>query len=475
MINNLAEAFGLSKDDVGHQRRGAAPCGDQGKLSPFPELFSVRLSPVSGDKAGDGVPGEPSGPLLCATPDDLGTDPFAESYRKDVLGYFDAFMEEYAPLIEREVERLFGGGRPRYMVTTGIGANEQFAHFAASANNRDGGHRLEWLVVDSPKGLSSLPEDATVGNTLFVEFSRGGLTEETVKIHEYTPRGAKRIVFSNSGPLFDLAKRDGNLTLPIPSEVSGRYGRNRTPILLAPMLIAGMDARRYWGDIDRAVRAFDVSDRGSLPFVIAEFILASQRLHSSNLVYLGCNDDGLGLLADQLIQFWNEGVNKAGNDLIMSRFFGLPRDSHTNIEGILGNHQRKIGVFLLRTDMRGGAAHPLVSDAIDAIDLGHEGLRLGDEEVVLALANYKRFSELMPTMLIDVPGEATMTHSAVLGQLFADVTFVYSRLIGVDPGSNPEIKSVKDLSAKLLSSAAEELRKPGSTMRGTFQGLCDRG
>ncbi|MCL2317878.1 MAG: hypothetical protein FWC44_02320, partial [Methanomassiliicoccaceae archaeon] len=52
----------------------------------------------------------------------------------------------------------------------------------------------------------------------------------------------------------------------------------------------------------------------------------------------------------------------------------------------------------------------------------------------------------------------TMEHSAVLGQLFADITFIYSAMIGVDPGSNPEVTSIRIASTSFLSSAAEEMR-----------------
>ncbi len=55
-----------------------------------------------------------------------------------------------------------------------------------------------------------------------------------------------------------------------------------------------------------------------------------------------------------------------------------------------------------------------------------------------------------------VPGP---DHSAVLGQLFADVTFVYSRMMGIDPGSNPEVKFVRQRSAELLKGFARELRR----------------
>jgi hypothetical protein len=64
----------------------------------------------------------------------------------------------------------------------------------------------------------------------------------------------------------------------------------------------------------------------------------------------------------------------------------------------------------------------------------------------------------MPTILIGVPNRIAMAHAAVLGQLFADVTYIYSKMIGVDPGSNPEVASIRETSTRFLSSAAKEMR-----------------
>ena len=38
------------------------------------------------------------------------------------------------------------------------------------------------------------------------------------------------------------------------------------------------------------------------------------------------------------------------------------------------------------------------------------------------------------------------------------MTFVYSRMMGIDPGSNPEVKFVRQRSAELLKGFAAELR-----------------
>lgn len=485
LINALAEVFRLSPGEVEGDlrelgfaqlmaRRGMAEgkaegalkpaplAGKKDALRPFEALFRFYSAPdVCGGVELPAALHESLSALSGQIAGSVGEDPFVELYRNGVEDYYRDFMAHSAPLIREEILRLFGKEGPRYLVTTGIGANEQFCHYMAALNNASPRKTLDWIIINSPLKLAKLPADATEENTLFMEFSRSSVTEETIKLHEYTARSCRRIVFSNGGGLKKLAQRDGNLVLSMPDNISGRYGRNKTPILLAPMLAAGMDTERYWKLISEATRVFDLKDPDSLPYVMARFILAFQKERGTDFIYLGCGDDTLGLLADEFIQFWNEGVNKNGNDLLVSRFFGLPRDSHMNLEGVLGNRKTKLGLFLLRSEMRPALQHPLVCREIDPIDPRHEGLKLGDEEVVLSLANYLRFGEVMPSMLLEVRGDLTPEHSAVLGQLFSDVTFVYSRMMGIDPGSNPEVKFVRERSAELLSGIAGALRSGG--------------
>ena len=428
--------------------------GGTGQMaSPFPELFSIEFSPplnqpvaVSEDLR------DTMRMKVDALPGSIGTDPFAALYRDRVLEYYDKFMLHDARAIDAYLANCFPNGYPRYIVNSGIGANEQFSHFLAHINNANPNARSKWLVIDSPGKLSTrLPADASVENTLFMEFSRSGKTEETLKIHEYTKRAPHRIVFANQGPLREIGLRDKNLVLELPDQVSGRFGRNKTPFLLAPMYVAGMDTRRFWRVIDSAVRQFDLSQPNNVPLVMAAFIRLFQRKNSINHIYFGCNDDILAFSADEFLQFWMEGVNKGGNDISMSRYLGLPRDSHATIEGILANHSSKMGIFLLRGQMRPLVLPPMTSEHIDPINPDHAGLHFGDEEIIMAEANYQRFSELMPTVKITVNGDLSIEHAAVLGQLWADITFCYSKLANVDPGSNPEVKFVRDRSERLLA------------------------
>lgn len=425
---------------------------------PFQDIFSIKFSPPLHQPIKLASTLHEVIPSLIETIiQSFKDDPFLALYRKDVLGYYHKFMATDAKKIDHYLANQFKEGYPRYILNSGMGANEQFNHFISQINNLDPDRRTTWFIVDSPRHLSKLPSDASVENTLFMEFSRSGKTEETVKIHEYTPREAKRIVFANSGPLRDLGIRDKNLVLEFPDQVAGRFGRNKTPILLAPMYVAGMDTSGFWRKIDSAIAEFDMSSPTSLPIQIAQFIYIHQLKNSVNHIYLGCNDDLLAYSAEELIQFWNEGVNKDGNDIGMSNYFGLLRDSHANIEGLLANHKTKMAIFLLREKISLSQLPPMTSKEIDPINKSHVGLCYGDEEMILAEANYQRFSELMPTIKITVHGDLTLEHAAVLGQLWADVTFCYSKMVKVDPGSNPEVKYVRDRSAKLLAEAV--LRK----------------
>ena len=369
-------------------------------------------------------------------------------YREKPDAYCEKFLATDAPKINHYIREHFGIEGPRYVVNSGIGANEQFNYFVSALANARPDRRTTWLLANSPREAANLPGDATIDNTLFLEFSRSGITEETVKLHEFTPRAARRIVFANAGPLRDLARRDGNLLLELPSEVSGRYGRNKTPILLAPMHVCGLDVRNYWRIIAEACKRMNLGDPTSAPVVLARYIRTQQLRRGVNHIYFGTNDALLRHSADEFCQYWNEGVNRDGNDITVSRYLGLPRDSHMNLEAILGTAEHKMAIFLLRTGEFEAAG--LLQNTIDPVDPLHAGLTPARTDLVLALANVQRCSEKMPTIVIAVD-RADLPVSAWLGQLWADTTLVYSRLIGCDPGSNPEVKAVRTRAATWLA------------------------
>lgn len=377
------------------------------------------------------------------------TDSFLKLYRQDIMTYHSDFMTHDAILIDQFIHDNFNTF-PKYLLNSGIGGNEMSNHMIARLNNLDPQRKLDWFDISAPKQLNELPSDASPENTLFIEFSRSGKTEETVKTHEFTTRKLRRIVYANSGPLYELGKRDHNLVLPFPDEVSGRYGRNKTPLLLAPMYIAGFDTSKYWQLIELTIQTFDLSSANSLPVQLAHFIYVHQLIRRTNQIYLGTLTEPLLDSAGEFMQFWDEGVNKDGNDLMLCHYLGLPRDSHTILEGILGNYQTKLAIMLLRDDLDQLPLPPLSTRKIDAVNPAHAYLKFGQDEMIMAQANQARLEEVMPVVTITTHGSLSYSHALVLGQLWADTTFCYAKLKGIDPGSNPEVKLVRDRSAIML-------------------------
>jgi len=457
-LSDLMARIGLDAPTSGRPRGEGLDyfiSGDRTTPAPFSDLMSVVFSP----------PLETSikvDPKLISSVDSIlkhvcsssSDDVFASLYRQDVLAYYREFISNDSRLINDYIAANFKEF-PKYVVNSGIGGNEQFAHFVSYLNNSNPDRKALWIVTDSSRQLAALPEDATEENTLFMEYSRSGKTEETVKIHELTSRSLKRIVYANSGPLFDLGKRDGNLILSIPEQVSGRFGRNKTPTLLATMYVCGMDTESFWKDIDTAIKEFDLTSSNSLPVLIAKFIYMFQQMNGINHIYLGYLGKSLMDVADEFVQFWDEGVNKNGNDLMMSRYIGLPRDSHSVVEGILGNSKNKMGIFLFQKDPSFGKLPGFVLGEVDSISSLHKGIVLGEDETILTEANFQRFSQVMPCIKITLLGKPNLHHAAILGQLWADITYVYSKIMNIDPGSNPEVKFVRDRSAELLAEYAK--------------------
>ncbi len=387
-------------------------------------------------------------------------DPFLSFYRVGVSSYLEHYKSEISPKIHEFVKRRFGADGPRHLVTGGIGANEQFWHFPQRWYGRQS-NQIEWIIADNPKDLRRLPRGATAENTLLLEASRSGKTQEIVKLDEFLDPAVPRIVLANTGPLRELAERTDALIVEIPERIPGRFSKNLSPVVLAPLDILELPFERYWHLIAECIDAWDLLDTSSPPVALARYLRAAQLLHGANHVYLGSNDDRLLASCDEFVQFWNEGVNK-GSDYSMSRYFGLPRDSHLNIEGILANHSTKAGIFVLRRgDGRQGADdrlddHTLIVP-IRPVDPAHAGLTIDDVDYALARANAEHFGTRMPTVTIEIDEPDLMT-SAVLSQLWTDTAYVYSAMIGVNPGSNPEVRQVRDRAQGLLADVATARR-----------------
>jgi len=95
-------------------------------------------------------------------------DPLGVLYRKAPLAFARDWLATSGKQIAARVNEQFGSAGPKYVVNSGIGANEMFNYFVASLANDRNGNVPQWHLVNSPREMANLPKDASVANTLFM-------------------------------------------------------------------------------------------------------------------------------------------------------------------------------------------------------------------------------------------------------------------------------------------------------------------
>ncbi|GAF70092.1 unnamed protein product, partial [marine sediment metagenome] len=200
------------------------------------------------------------------------SDPFLSYYRLGISKYLRYYLSHVSPLIRNFVADRFKKNNLKYLVTVGIGANEQFWHFPQKYYQYLG-ETPEWYICDNPKDLIKLPAEVSTSNTLFIEFSRSGKSQEVVKFDEFLPYNSIRIVFTNKGPLYRLSKRYGKscLRIEFPEEIPGRFGKNMTPLLMVPLDLLGLPLKNYWEKIINCIKHWDLKNSSSPPVALARY------------------------------------------------------------------------------------------------------------------------------------------------------------------------------------------------------------
>ena len=84
-------------------------------------------------------------------------DPFLSYYRENVGDYPASYLATDSKRIRDFVRAKFDGRALRYLVTVGIGANEQFWHCPRRFFMQDRGDAPSWHIVDNPKDIANLP------------------------------------------------------------------------------------------------------------------------------------------------------------------------------------------------------------------------------------------------------------------------------------------------------------------------------
>ncbi len=229
----------------------------------------------------------------------------------------------------------------KYVVTSGIGANEMYSKQLASLINsyfKKSNVDFEWIVVNNPADVEKFgPEKkysgANADNTLVFEMSRSGTTAETLGFFKATKdRFPKRIVAANPGDeasLHSLASKfsEENPQAKIllldntPGTIGGRLMNYKTLMVYAPLFLAlsvgNKDTKKakdalniYTKALFEANQSLDYTKENSPAVKAAEFLFKLRESGGDKwaLIY----DPALLGLANEHKQLVNEGNNKIG-------------------------------------------------------------------------------------------------------------------------------------------------------------------
>ncbi|MBN2094753.1 MAG: hypothetical protein JW727_01795 [Candidatus Aenigmarchaeota archaeon] len=385
------------------------------------------------------------------------------NYRGGVMKYFEEEFKKEKQFYEEYLQREFysKGLKVDYLISSGIGGNELFSHGLAAIHRLSGDTAVKWIVIDSPGDIKNLPKEANNDNTLVIEFSRSGETQETLKIVELTCRRfTRRIAYANKGPLKEFAeflKVQRGLPVEvrgIEARIGGRLMRRLTPMTYGPMILAGMDAEKYARITDKYDLLLDFSNKEKgLAVGLARFLFVCVVLGKRH--DLSCMYNNRELLKPtfyELRQLFMEGANKKPEYPLVMNFNEFPRDAHVSMEGVFAQSHCQVALGLV--SRRSGSSEDetklLEEDLHDKL---HLGLDINDIEYCLAHPNILKCQGVMPTISIEIDKMGLEVASA-LSCLWEDLVVHYCAITGQDPNSNSEVKHVREITGRLLEQKA---------------------
>lgn len=342
----------------------------------------------------------------------------------------------------------------KYVITSGIGANEMYSHQLAKTLNdffQSIGINVRWIVVNNPADVQRIPSDANNDNTVIFEMSRSGTTKESLDFFKATKdRFKKRIVGANPGKnnlntlALELQKEKGASILAIDDtrgDIGGRQMNRRTLMVYLPLylaLVAGLKdktkAKEYLKEyVQELLDANDNFDykRGSKSEAvqIAEFLFrhrASGR-NKFSVVY----DDSLKASAKELFQLVNEGGNKniaggSNNNILLS--YSLQQDKSLYEKVFDKAAGTQLPVFILNQNSKDHQA------ALNYI----EGLQKKGIPVVVINVNIS--SDIKKNLRVIARTSA----------LLQDIVVYFTYITNQDANSNPAVKFVREITAAMF-------------------------
>lgn len=363
----------------------------------------------------------------------------------------DYFMKEWYPKIRKFIEDRFNGGKDLdFIVTNGIGANDQFMWSLArmyNINKPEGAPK--WIHIPMAGGLVEL-EGANPDRVLFIDISRSGGTWEGVEVglRSLQMGFTKRIGLANGGAVAAIAKKAAEmggyepLIIPMSPDIGGRNMHRKTSIYYTAQTVAGiflpsMDSKVFAALNDKFDKANDfASPNKNVAVSAGRFLHAAMKLFGAEHIAAITNSESLRLAMTEWEQYIMEGSNKG--DVIS---MGI-HDLTTEPDYVLGNMARS----------------PAGKMTV--------GMVILDQAVATYAKDLARVNELKKTipmmvMTIDskeaeakkggLSGGISPNQQAAFDILWTDLVTVFTTLLRVDANSNPNVKKVREYTAQRVA------------------------
>ncbi|MFA6320397.1 MAG: 2-phospho-L-lactate transferase CofD family protein, partial [Candidatus Omnitrophota bacterium] len=374
--------------------------------------------------------------------------------RQTIEQFFnDYFKKEWYPKIRAFVQERFNKKEPlKYIITNGIGANDQFMWSLVNmynANRPEGAP--VWYHVTTARDFASLLSQGVKGeNSLFIDISRSGGTWEGVEvgIRSLAIGFNKRIGLANGGAVSEIAKQAARiggydpLIIGMSPDIGGRNMHRKTTIYYTAQTVAGMflpsmDAGVFADFNDRFDKANDFSSPDTnLAVSAGKFLHGSMRVMGVEHIAFATNTEPLRLVATEWEQYIMEGSNK--EDIISMGIHDLASEPSSVLSKLANSPAGKISIGMVILDK----AAPSYSKDVELIN---------------------KIKEKMPVMIFTIDSTAIkggidQKQQAAFDILWTDLVTVFTSLLKVDANSNPNVKVVREETAKRVGNwkAAQE-------------------
>jgi 6-phosphofructokinase len=368
----------------------------------------------------------------------------------------ESFLPEWYGKIRDFVKANFDDQNPlKAIVTNGIGANDQFMWSLVNmynANRPEGAPA--WYHITTARDLALIDADLKRAgysgrNALFIDISRSGGTWEGVEvgIRSLALGYNRRIALANGGAVKAIALAAAKiggyepLVIGMSPDIGGRNMHRKTTIYYTAQTVAGMflpamDSTVFAALNDTFDKANDFAKpETNLAVSVGNFLFGAMRLLGTEHIAVITNTEPLRLVATEWEQYIMEGCNK--EDIISMGIHDLVGESHYVLQALATSSAGKKTTGMAILD----EAAPYYN-----MDLARVNA-LKDKMPLVIFTIDSREAERASGL----KGGISPAQQAAFDILWTDLVTVFTTLLRVDANSNPNVKLVREYTAKRVA------------------------